>query len=154
VFSIRRFAASPAAYRYLESNLAVDRKPAGGVLHRAAREFQVFAKPAGAVCNLACQYCYYLDKRGLYPDAGPLRMTEGLLEDDVVQRLAAAPGPELDFSWHGGEPTIPGVEFFTVFQAGAVEQHIGAMDPSEGALVSAPHSSSRRGYGSPDGDGC
>lgn len=64
------------------------------------------------MCNLACEYCYYLDKRGLYPDAGPLRMTEALLEDYIVQHLAAAPGPEVDFSWHGGEPTILGVDFF------------------------------------------
>ena len=25
-------------------------------------DFQVFVKPAGAACNLACRYCYYLEK--------------------------------------------------------------------------------------------
>jgi len=79
---------------------------------KVSREFQVFAKPAGAVCNLDCQYCYYLDKRSLYPGAGSLRMTESLLEEYIVQHMEAAPGPEIDFSWHGGEPTILGVDFF------------------------------------------
>jgi uncharacterized protein len=79
---------------------------------KASREFQVFVKPAGAVCNLDCQYCYYRDKRSLYPDAGALRMPVPLLEDYIVQHIAAAPGPEIDFSWHGGEPTTLGVDFF------------------------------------------
>jgi uncharacterized protein len=88
------------------------RPPAGGAVAKASREFQVFVKPAGAVCNLDCQYCYYRDKRSLYPDAGALRMPVPLLEEYIVQHIAAAPGPELDFSWHGGEPTTLGVDFF------------------------------------------
>ena len=79
---------------------------------KVSREFQVFVKPAGAVCNLDCQYCYYRDKRSLYPDTGALRMTEPLLEDYIVQHIAAAHGPEIGFSWHGGEPTTMGVDFF------------------------------------------
>ena len=27
------------------------------------------AKPTGAICNLDCSYCFYLDKEALYPDA-------------------------------------------------------------------------------------
>ena len=77
-----------------------------------SRDFQIFVKPAGAVCNLDCQYCYYRDKRSLYPDAGVFRMPESLLEEYIVQHFAAAPGPEIDFSWHGGEPTTLGVGFF------------------------------------------
>ena len=79
---------------------------------KASREFQVFVKPAGAVCNLDCQYCYYRDKRSLYPDAGALRMPESLLEEYILQHIQAASGPEIDFSWHGGEPTTVGVDFF------------------------------------------
>jgi uncharacterized protein len=77
-----------------------------------SREFQVFVKPAGAVCNLDCQYCYYRDKRSLYPDTAALRMPESLLEEYIVQHIAAAGGPEIAFSWHGGEPTTLGVDFF------------------------------------------
>ncbi len=79
---------------------------------RTSREFQIFVKPAGAVCNLDCHYCYYRDKRDLYPEAGPLRMAESLLEEYIVQHIAAASGPEVAFSWHGGEPTTLGLDFF------------------------------------------
>lgn len=75
------------------------------------REFQLFVKPAGAVCNLGCRYCYYLDKADLY-GGGAMRMSERLLEQYVIQHFAAAPGPTVDFSWHGGEPTTLGVGFF------------------------------------------
>lgn len=74
--------------------------------------FQIFVKPAGAVCNLDCQYCYYRDKSGLYPDAGAFHMTESLLEKYILQHFEAAPGPDVDFSWHGGEPTTLGLDFF------------------------------------------
>jgi uncharacterized protein len=79
---------------------------------KVSREFQIFAKPAGAACNLDCQYCYYRNKNSLYPDAGSCRMTEALLEEYIVQHFEAAPGPEVHFSWHGGEPTTLGMSFF------------------------------------------
>ena len=79
---------------------------------KVSRDFQIFVKPAGAVCNLDCQYCYYRDKSSLYPDAGTFQMTEGVLEEYIVQHFEAAAGPEVDFSWHGGEPTTRGLGFF------------------------------------------
>jgi len=79
---------------------------------KVSHEFQIFVKPAGAVCNLDCRYCYYRDKSSLYPDAGTFHMAESLLEDYIVQHFEAAPGPEVGFSWHGGEPTTLGVDFF------------------------------------------
>jgi len=75
-------------------------------------DFQVFVKPAGAVCNLACRYCYYLEKAALHPSAGVPRMPAGLLESYIVQHLEASDGPVTRFSWHGGEPTILGVDYF------------------------------------------
>jgi uncharacterized protein len=79
---------------------------------RASRGFQVFAKPAGPACNLACAYCYYLEKDALFPGGRPARMTEKLLEAYIVQHLEASPDEIIRFSWHGGEPTILGVEYF------------------------------------------
>jgi uncharacterized protein len=79
---------------------------------RASRDFQIFAKPAGATCNLGCTYCYYLDKAGLYPDWPASRMTDAVLEGYIVQHMAASSGPEVTFSWHGGEPTLLGVDFY------------------------------------------
>jgi uncharacterized protein len=78
----------------------------------ASRSFQVFAKPAGALCNLACRYCYYLDKGPRGPGAGPARMPEDLLESYIAQHIAASPDEIVRFSWHGGEPTVLGLEYF------------------------------------------
>ncbi len=79
---------------------------------KASGDFQIFAKPVGALCNLDCKYCYYLDKADLYPDTRSPRMSDEVLEDYIVQHLAASSGPEVSFSWHGGEPTLLGVDFY------------------------------------------
>lgn len=78
----------------------------------ASREFQVFAKPAGSTCNLACHYCYYLKKGPLYPKGEPLRMQDDVLEAYIFQHIDAFPGPVINFSWHGGEPTVLGLDYF------------------------------------------
>ena len=78
----------------------------------ASREFQVMVKPIGAVCNLDCGYCYYLRKKDLYPKARAFRMADDLLESYIVQHIEACPKESILFSWHGGEPTILGVEYF------------------------------------------
>jgi uncharacterized protein len=74
--------------------------------------FQVFAKPAGAVCNLACAYCYYLGKERLYPQVGSFRMPDNLLETYIIQHIRASPDEVIRFSWHGGEPTVLGIDYF------------------------------------------
>ena len=79
---------------------------------KASREFQIFAKPAGALCNLDCHYCYYLQKELLYPETKSFQMAGPLLEEYIVQQIAITPGPEIHFSWHGGEPTILGLDYF------------------------------------------
>ena len=77
------------------------------------RGFQVFVKPAGAACNLACRYCYYLG-RGPAGEPGdePARMPEDLLESYIAQHIDASPDEIVRFSWHGGEPTVLGVDYF------------------------------------------
>ncbi len=76
------------------------------------REFQVFAKPAGAVCNLECRYCYYLKKKDLYGKGQSFRMSEDILEKYIVQHIDASSTPVIRFSWHGGEPTVLGPDYF------------------------------------------
>jgi uncharacterized protein len=78
----------------------------------ALREFQVMAKPMGAICNLDCHYCYYLKKEFLYPDGNAFQMSDEVLERYVVQQIEAAPGPQVHFAWHGGEPTALGLPYF------------------------------------------
>ncbi len=78
----------------------------------ASREFQIFTKPIGAICNLDCHYCYYLKKEDLYPKGQSFRMTDNVLEEYIVQHIKASPSPVISFSWHGGEPTILGIDYF------------------------------------------
>jgi uncharacterized protein len=80
--------------------------------YSAQRSFQVFAKPAGAACNLACDYCYYRDKGPEAEGGAPARMTEDLLETYIHQHLEASPDEIVRFSWHGGEPTVLGLDYF------------------------------------------
>jgi uncharacterized protein len=79
---------------------------------KASREFQIFAKPAGPACNLGCLYCYYLKKEHLYPKTESFRMPNDILEEYIVQHIDASPGPVINFSWHGGEPTVLGLDYF------------------------------------------
>lgn len=66
----------------------------------------------GAACNLGCRYCYYLERESPSPESGPLRMPLDLLEDYIVQHFDASPDGLVRFSWHGGEPTLAGLDFF------------------------------------------
>lgn len=76
-----------------------------------AQGFHVLAKPSGAACNLDCKYCFFLSKEILYPES-TFRMTDEVLELYVRQLIEAHPGPEVNISWQGGEPTLMGLEFF------------------------------------------
>jgi uncharacterized protein len=79
---------------------------------KASRDFQVFVKPEGSACNLACDYCYYLSKAGLHSGAGPVRMPEDVLEQYILQHFQASPAEVVRFSWHGGEPAVLGLDYF------------------------------------------
>ena len=74
--------------------------------------FQIFVKPVGARCNLRCSYCYYLNKKDLYPQEKVFKMPDPVLERFIAQNIEASPGDVVNFSWHGGEPLLAGVDFF------------------------------------------
>src|SRR5438270_4729983 len=76
------------------------------------RAFHVMAKPTGAICNLDCEYCFFLSKEMLYPGSR-FRMAEDLQDTYVRQLLEAHAGaPEVVVAWQGGEPTLMGLDFF------------------------------------------
>lgn len=79
---------------------------------KASESFQIFAKPTGPLCNLGCGYCYYLNKDFSHSEASSSRMSEELLESYISQHIKAYPDEVVFFSWHGGEPTLPGLDFF------------------------------------------
>ncbi len=72
----------------------------------------VLAKPIGSVCDIACDYCFYLEKRELYPRGEHFRMPDEVLARHIEQYVAAQPTPVVEFVWHGGEPTLLGVDFY------------------------------------------
>ena len=74
--------------------------------------FHLMAKPVGNACNLACDYCFYLEKGSLY-SGRPRLMDEALLETYIRSTFRAHPeGAEITFTWQGGEPTLAGLDFF------------------------------------------
>jgi len=73
--------------------------------------FHVMLKPRGAICNLDCEYCYFLSKEMLYPGSR-FRMANDLLETYTRQYIEAQRAPEVTFAWQGGEPTLMGLPFF------------------------------------------
>jgi uncharacterized protein len=73
--------------------------------------FHVMAKPTGARCNLRCDYCFFLEKDGLYPGSD-FRMSDEVMEAYIAQTAAAQAIPALTIAWQGGEPTLMGVDFF------------------------------------------
>lgn len=78
----------------------------------ASEPFVVMAKPVGPRCNLKCSYCYYLDTRHFYESSHQFQMSNDLLEMYVRQYIGASPGPVVQFTWHGGEPTLAGLDFY------------------------------------------
>jgi len=77
----------------------------------APREFSLLIKPASADCNLACAYCFYLPKAGLYPKSTRHRMSEATLHR-LISSYMQTEQSTYSFGWQGGEPTLMGVEFF------------------------------------------
>jgi uncharacterized protein len=70
------------------------------------------AKPIGPICNLKCDYCFYLEKENLYPDERRWRMPDNVLDAFIRQQIEAHDVPEVVFTWQGGEPTLLGIDFF------------------------------------------
>ena len=78
--------------------------------------FHVLIKPIGPVCNIACEYCFYLEKRELFPykKKTDFRMSEDTLETFVKQYVNGQPygTTDVNFTWQGGEPTLMGISFY------------------------------------------
>ncbi len=80
--------------------------------HSGQRRFHVMAKPSGSSCNLSCKYCFYLSKELLPGGPGKGAMRDDTLERFIRQYIESNTGPEVVFSWQGGEPTLRGLGFF------------------------------------------
>ncbi len=77
-----------------------------------ASPLYLLAKPAGSRCNLACKYCYYLEKAKLYADSPNEVMSDDLLEKFIHDYIAAQTMPQVLFTWHGGETLMRPLSFY------------------------------------------
>lgn len=77
-----------------------------------SRDIAVIAKPVGSRCNMNCAYCYYLEKGQYSTSKKQTRMSFALLEKLIKQTIEANEGPVVSFVWHGGEPTLAGLDFY------------------------------------------
>lgn len=77
-----------------------------------ARPMYVMLKPVGSRCNLACKYCYYLEKAELYPDDARHVMSDELLERFTREYIGAQTMQDVLFTWHGGETLMRPLAFY------------------------------------------
>lgn len=80
-----------------------------------AKPLYVMAKPVSSICNLACKYCYYLEKNNLYKShelSGKFTMSDELLEMFIKQYIESQTMPQVLFTWHGGETLMRPISFY------------------------------------------
>ncbi len=74
--------------------------------------FNILTKPSGPICNMDCEYCFYLEKEKLYPNEKNFKMSTEVLEHYINQYINSQDASVINFAWQGGEPTLPGVDFY------------------------------------------
>ncbi len=81
-------------------------------LGAAPRITSLLIKPASALCNLDCAYCFYLDREtDPYAALTERKMPEATLER-LVDTYLFYSYPNSVFAFQGGEPTLCGLPFF------------------------------------------
>lgn len=81
-----------------------------------SRNISVLIKPASALCNLKCRYCFYMDesKFRAVPSHGVMDTEHiDVLIDRIVEHLDHKGIANISFQ--GGEPTVAGIEYFRYF---------------------------------------
>ena len=72
--------------------------------------FNMMFKPIGSVCNINCNYCYYLDKAKMYSDNSVISLD--LIEKIIKEYIQINDNEQIVFDWHGGEPLLLGLDYF------------------------------------------
>ena len=104
-----------------------------------AKPLYVMLKPAGAHCNLACKYCYYLEKNKLYPTVQRHLMSDEMLEQFTREYIEVQTMNQVLFTWHGGEPLLRSIDFYrkalSLQQKYAGGRHIDNIIQTNGTLL-------------------
>lgn len=78
--------------------------------------FTMMIKPASALCNMRCKYCFYSD----VSEHRELK-NNGIMEENTVDNLLKRVfeylenSSEISFVFQGGEPTLAGISYFQYF---------------------------------------
>lgn len=106
-----------------------------------ARPLYVMLKSAGSVCNLACDYCYYLEKANLYSESSKHIMSDELLEKFIEEYINSQTTPHVMFTWHGGETLMRPLSFYKkameIQRRYANGRHIENCIQTNGTLITA-----------------
>lgn len=99
----------------------------------------IMTKTVGSTCNLACKYCYYLEKAKLYNDQPQHLMSDKTLELFIKQYIESQTMNEVLFTWHGGEPLLRPISFYEhvmkLQQQYAQGRHIDNCIQTNGVLI-------------------
>jgi uncharacterized protein len=97
------------AFRILDASDGYNTASVSGATPRIT---SLLIKPASAVCNLDCTYCFYLDRDAdPYASLPQRQMTLETLER-LVDTYLFYSYPNSTFAFQGGEPTLAGLPFF------------------------------------------
>mgnify|MGYP006392774911 CR=1 FL=1 len=76
-----------------------------------ARPLYVMSKPIGSACNLACDYCYYLEKANLYKQTPKQVMSDELLEKFISEYIGSQTMPEVLFTYEDDSTAVLAMSF-------------------------------------------
>ena len=80
------------------------------------KELTLLIKPAAALCNLSCRYCFYKDLSQHHEKDSMQLMSEDTAETLIRRAFRSiSSGGTIQFLFQGGEPTLAGLSFFQNF---------------------------------------
>ena len=86
------------------------------------KRISFLVKPASALCNMRCRYCFYADVSEHRAVRNHGVMDEGTMRALIDRALALADDADITFAFQGGEPTCAGLGYFEAF-CSYVEAH-------------------------------
>lgn len=77
-----------------------------------SKPMYIMLKPAGSLCNMRCQYCYYLEKGQMYKEDKNRVISDSMLDTFIKNYIESQTLPQVLFTWHGGETLMRPVSFY------------------------------------------